>query len=393
MNINCTYILPNKYDALVKKAFDIVKKVILTSISDINENQELGYNQDSELMEINKFYFLINYMIIFRRSVENYIESKPDKCINEEDLNKFKEIYNIQCIIESGVCNQYTNNIVQLFLEFPKCESELTYNWLAFDSCVEIEGELTAVSTNLASFRNNVFIETLLIPINTTVSEFADILQKTELEVTELYNQRFSPATPDLCCNDPDLDFPIEIITDITENTLVFDLQGNAPSYNLEVTNLNTSIIESTSVITSFTNITILNLLPNTDYSVRVFTSNCKGDIENIFTFTTKPIIITVYADDTVIQEITLDVILGDEGNVVDYGSTFTINFEDLTAPFFTIGTVLKNNENFNSALLLTSPSQNQGVISFPFVTESFRVDLLSTVACQSTIEYYEVFE
>ena len=391
MNISCTYIFANKYDKLVNQAFELVKKTILLSVKEINENQELGIKQDNELMDINRYYFLINYMIYVRRAIDNFIETKESNCITEEELQQFKDVYKIQCIIESGVCNQYTNNIVNIFLNVPSCNTNIVYKWLAYDACTEINGEIFAIATSLGVFRNDNLVEVIQVPKELTLDEFATLLEQTTVNVENLYNDRFLEATPTLCCNEPFLNTPMLEATQIEEDTAtIFISGGNSPFYTATLENLTDGELFPEFTV-SFGEIILPNLIPDRDYRFKIEASNCKNAVEAEIFFSTKPIIVTVYVDDIIQEEITLDVIVGDVGNIVPYGSTFTIRFEDLVFPFFAVTTVLADGLNVSNTIAYTNPLKTIGVVSFPYVTKSFRVDLSAIAACETTIEYWEV--
>jgi len=391
MDIHCSsYIFANKYDALITEAFDLVKSTIYKSIDEIIENQEFGITQKDELMDINKYYFLINYMVFVRRAIDNYIDSKEDKCITEEEINQFKQVYKIDCIIESGVCNKFTNNIVNIFLKLPTCNLEFTYEWVGFDSCVTINNQLFAVATNLIQKRNDVIVSVVSVDEYITVEEFALLLNKSVEDVEDLFESRFLPASSTLCCNDPVLNTPVLLVTEVEENRAVVNLSGNALFYTIKLDNItdNTTRPLFTSGVGD---IELLNLLPNKSYRLTATATNCKGDVSNEVFFLTDPIIITVYAESLVEENFVLNVILGDEGNLVEYGSTFTISFEDLFAPFLTISSVFADGLNVSNTIAYSSPLKNIGFISFPYVTQSFRVDLFATNACETIIEYWEV--
>lgn len=344
--INCTYILPTTYDIQVQKAFNLVKDYLYNSMESINELQELGRNQDNELVEINKFHYLINYLIRVRQDIDSYFITKESGCLTDTEITSFRDKYAIDCLLEQNVCNRFTNNIVELFLTLPDCNSPIIYEWSSNDTCIEIDGIQYAIGLVLIGTRNTYPVISYNIPANTTVEEIASITGLTIEESTQLLNDRLAFPGSSFCCNDAELRNPQIVVESSTQTTVNFNWNGQSDIYQVTITDEEEGVVVYNEEIINDTlfdffdgnnnELIVEGLIANSNYTLTIGTENCKGNFSTTTTFSTTPFTVIVSLCETLLNKVNITY----DGNVLDMttpqiiddlsqAATFEIRWDD----------------------------------------------------------------
>lgn len=426
MDTKCNYIFPTKYDNLVKKAFNLVKDYLYSSLKEINEYQELGVKQDKQLIDINKYHHLINMLIRVRQDLEKYLKESGESCIPNDVFEKFLVKYEIDCLIEQNVCHKFTNNIVSIFLDtLPECDGDITYEWTVNDSCVEVEGVLFAIGNILQKKINGFTVETFNVDPEATIIDIENLVGLTTEEATKIFNDRYAFPNSSFCCLDPAYQLPLILIEDVTNDTATFSFTGNAPDYLVTVSDLdneNEVVFEEKFIIDNYdinenntTEVTIDNLKTANNYSIRVFTENCSGVFTNTRDFFTTPFSINVTFCSELFnslnqQRMSLSII-NINGNAVDIpienggfyssiseGDNLILEFKDINTniddienpqlnPVYKITSVLiNNNEEVNNESIVqfnlneTQGVQDKGTINLNFIQENKNIILCGTL-------------
>lgn len=329
--INCTYILPTTYDIQVKAAFNLVKDYLYDSMESINELQELGRNQDKQLVEINKFHYLINYLIRVRQDIDSYFITKENGCLTDEEITSFRNKYAIDCLLEQNVCNRFTNNIVELFLTLPDCNSPIIYEWSTNDICIEIEGTQYAIGLVLIGKRNTYPVVSYNIPPTATAEDIADITGVTEEEATQLLTDRLAFPGSAFCCNDAELRNPQIIVETSTQTTVNFNWNGQSDTYQVTITDEDGLVVYNEEITndTPFdffdgndNELTVEGLTANNNYTLTVSTENCKGIFGTTVTFSTTPFTVVVSLCETLLNKVDITY----DGTVLDMTTPQTID-------------------------------------------------------------------
>lgn len=382
MNINCNYIFYEKYEKFIKKAFELVKDFLIDNIFDIQEQQEFGINKKKELIEIDKYHYLINYLSAIRNKIEIYFTNSGLDCLSDELINQIKVDNYINCLIKQNICSKYTKDIVDIFFEeLPLCSFPIVWKWGDINECVEIDGTIYAMSTVLLKTRNNYAIAYYNVPPSATISDINDIVNDLQI-ATDLYNERFSlPNNSQYCCVDPVLS-PINLNLYVTSaSSILANWSGDATSYTVKLIKDSVVLEESTETGTtkSFT-----DLQYGENYTVTVEAENCASYVTATQTITVLPYTITITLSTKAQTHLTLSTPLV---NYRYYGESFTFNFEDTTIPYYEISTFTVNSVDEYINLVFTSYYSGHpiaGYYTLPFVTTNtlINIDVQITVLC-----------
>lgn len=348
---NCTYILPTKYDVLIRQAFDIVESFVDLELEDIHHYGKIGVPQENRLLDLRNYYYLINYMIYVRQKIDQYIVDSGNGCINQSEINQFKTLYKTDCIISNKVCKQYTNQIIDLFLTLPSCDATPTYTWTTNDVCADFGGIEYAIGVTLQKRLNGVVVETYYVPPEATSSNIQTIASVNQTTADSLITTRLVSPDSSFCCNEPVYDAPLIEVTDATESTIDIQWVSNAPLYTVTIEDqgvvLFTEEVEENSI--QFT-----GLESNTTYSITVNANSCAGDNETILPVTTGPYTVTLILDDSIANQITISGVATEVD--VPYNGTYNLSWLDAGEPYFIVDQVLVNGVERNETLVYTTP-------------------------------------
>lgn len=351
---NCTYILPTKYDILVRQAYDLVDNYIDTELDTVHNYGKLGVPQDDKLNSIRNYYHLINYLVYIRQKIDQYILDKGLGCITTTEIQSFKDFYKTDCIIKYKVCEQYTNNIVNLFFKLPTCDSTPIYTWTTNDTCIEIDETQYAIGLTLEKRLNNIVVETFYIEPN---ADSKDIQEATGVDSTtadQLVTDRLSFPGSNFCCGDPIFNAPIVTINNVTESTIDIEWESNAEEFTVTVIEGNgteTIVVEEVTEKT----LSIEGLDSNTIYTVRVTALSCAGDNSTDLEITTGPFTVTLILDESIKDQINITGVTTFQD--VLYNENYELTWTDSTEPFFIVNSVLVDGvERYDEVATSTTP-------------------------------------
>jgi hypothetical protein len=136
-NTECKIRELSPVEEAISASMELVRSYLADELEKGQIKEHLGRNSFCEYRAVNDVHYLINLLSIFRQDLDAYI--KYCGCIDSDILQKFKDKYQIDCILSNALCGAEIpiQKIYQLFL--PKtgyCDDVKDYEWLDFE-CTE----------------------------------------------------------------------------------------------------------------------------------------------------------------------------------------------------------------------------------------------------------------
>jgi len=383
------YRVNTKYEKLANDAFQIVRKAIMEELREANEYSELGI--EITKANIERYYYLINYLIYIRQVIDNWLESSGNTCLSEKDYQKVLDAYLINCIIKDGICDKYTNNLINLILKVPKCVEPFTYVWTGLGICSPTGGENLVERVNLSKYQSGVYIETLEIPTEVSLEAFKFYVPE---GTQELLDARFISSSPnDNCCFEIIPVSPIVILDEVRNNDFTATWDGGTV-YNIILTRIsdNAELVNefTTDTVRTFTNLDI-----STSYQLSVILTNCAGTSTSFLVVTTLPYYVNINICPSLSSQLTLTNAVEGSNIVEIYGDTFRFRFDDLTEPYFTVNSVTVNSVDYLNSVIFDksiSTVDTGGIIEIAGITEDKTVNICGVQGnvCNAISSFYD---
>lgn len=403
MSIKCTpYRLTTKAESLIQKAFALVQDFIINELDETYHLECLGLPQDKS--KINTYHYLINYMAYVRGKVEDFLLGKQslgeDPCLTDEELDKFKSVYLTDCIIDERVCDRYTNNIVELFIEdIPLCSEPFVYEWSGFGECEEIDNVTYRNRTTLLRKRGGFVYDSFLVLIGTTAQELAEQINVTEEEAQDILDDRLVEDVEGVCClvNQPS----IPVVTFSNVQSTQFDVSWVASESEVRLSLAQGSpdnVIQDIGAVTA-TNYTFTGLTASTTYYVVIEQENCAGRNISSFSVQTTPYIITINVCDDLQGQLVLTGAVEGNNLFETYEGTLSFRFEDPIEALYKVTSVLIDGVENIQNVVFDTIMQNiptGGTIYVSGITSNVVVDIcgeIGDVCSEITVTYDDILD
>lgn len=343
--MSCNYTLRTKYENLKREAFSLLKKDIFPQLKNIYEYSIIGEEKTELSQELANYYYLIEYLLSVRISIDNYIECNG--CVSKEYLDSIlNDYYSILCIKKNKVCNRYTNNLIDLFISgIPYCESVFNYVWDGTPTC---DGKDLRRDYLYTQYNGN-NISNIFVPVDAEINYYVSVLGLTLELATELYNSRYI-NNYSTCCSLEEPFSPTLNIVEVTNNTIEIEWDSVGERYQINVS-YNDSYFE---FYTEDTSLLIEDLPIKTEVIIEVIAINCAGSSSTTTLVQTTPYSVEiVFCEDLVGNVDLTDAILG--LNVVEnYGDTFSFSFNS-TGTLYEITDVTLNDASYIDDVIWTN--------------------------------------
>lgn len=384
------YRVSTKYEKLATDAFQIVRKAIMEELREANEYSELGIETVKATVE--RYYYLINYLIYIRQVVDNWFETSGESCLSADTYDKLRDTYLVDCIIKDGVCDKYTNNLVNFILKIPLCEDPFTYKWTGIGTCVNVNNQPFFERVNLAVYQSDTLVEIKEIPTGLTLEEFQSFLPDGATQA--LLDDRFAATTEEFCCVTPPPEAPDIEIVDVQSNQMTLSWSGST-SYIITFTDEVNGDVIVNQELTSDTSRTFTGLDVAGQYTLQVEISSCGGTTVATRTINTPPYYIQVIFCTEIAQRtkvVGVDGLLNPDFSYVynftvsEYGSNLDIRLEptpNTTPPYYEVDSVTVNDVDYiNNVIFDTVISSMNvgGLIELPGITEDKTVNICGSL-------------
>lgn len=385
MLLQTPYRVATKYETLAKKAFEIVRKAIIEELNEIQEYGHLGIEITKQRVE--RYYHLINYLLHVRTVLDNHLQATGKTCISEEDFEKLRAVYLIDCIIEEGVCDKYTNNLINLIVQAPFCESASEYYWTGVGLCTNINGQALLQRVNLVETKSDVVIDVLSIPENIDIEVFRFYVPNA---TEELLQARFIEDNSSNCCIEELPEIPTVSVLEVRNTDITVSWSGST-SYIVRLFQADNQLL---TIETTDTSRTFDNLELNTQYRVEVEISNCAGSSTGQVQVTTLPYTVSISLCPEIENQIQIVGAQIGDNLVTDYQGTFTFNFLDNNAPFYEIDSILVNGVDYLNNVIfnvMQGSVKTGGTVVLNGITENKNIEMCGSLGntCQDvTITY-----
>lgn len=402
MLLQTPYRVSTKYEKLANDAFQIVRKAIIEELKEANEYSELGIEVTK--IRVERYYYLINYLIYVRQIIDNWFETSGNTCLNSEDYLKLRDRYLVDCIIKEGVCDKYTNNLVNFILKVPLCNDPFEYRWTGVGVCTNQGGIPFFERVNLAVYQSGTFVEVKEIPTDLTLNEFEFFLPQGATQ--ELLDARFIETTEEFCCISTIPLTPNIEITDVKNTEMTLSWSGS-DQFIITFTDLISENVLVDQELTTDTNRTFTDLEIAGQYELKVEVNNCAGSsvatrIINTPPFNVQVIFCTALNERVIIPEVfgmlNADFTYVYNFTITEYGSNLDIRFEPApvkTPPYYQIDSVDLNGVDYiNNVIFDTVISSVNigGFIEVPGITEDKTLNICGGIGdtCAGTQVIYD---
>lgn len=332
------YRLPSKYELLVRKAFLLVKTKILANLGEAHHLSHLGIVADKS--EVEKYHYLIYYLVNVRQQLDRFLQVKEIPCFTDEEWDAAMEYYSINCILKENVCSGYTNDIVNLILDYPRCSEGFTYEWVGDGVCTPI-GEDTVISrTTLLKKIGSTLLDQFYIPEPSTLEEFNTIIGESSTQ--SFLNTRYIEDTEEVCCTVPVFTPPEITVVSVTANSFEVSWTSEATSFTLHLAEGTPDNIISTETVTTTSKV-YENLSLSTTYYFTVIVENCAGETESTQVVNTLPYFVIINVCTELEGQLTFTGASLGTNTVTTYEGDFVFDFEDPSENFYQVTSVKAN--------------------------------------------------
>jgi len=325
-------------------AYDYVNNIIYKKVSSIIEREYLGINQSCKYRPLQDYYYLIELLTYLKIRIDCYINSV--ECLKQDEIKKMIDDY--ACASKCLSCfNLPTKEIYEIFglnIENTKGDYILKY------TIILIEENYSKVTTKNLRVSNGYSLNVQ----NPDPDKYQYLYFKLDGEyITPLpnsydfneinCNREVVVAFKALSCLLPVPEDISITITNTTQTDISVSWNNAGGEYLVQLYKDNVVI---QSLNTTNTYATFTELLPITEYQVRVIATNCAGSKTSIIDVQTQPYLVIV------------QVINGTSTvsgtNTVIFNSNFTIDFNS-TIPNYLISFKINNIDIPISSLNITS--------------------------------------
>lgn len=368
--IRPTYRTTKFYERLSNEAFNLVRKQIL---NDLRENQHLGHlGIEPDNLEIEKYFYLINYLIHVRQQIDRYLAINNISCLNDAQIDTINEKFLLPCILRERVCNKYTNNLIDFIINIPNCKDALKYEWTGLGVCTLVEGEAYLERVNLIERRSNFVTQIFEIPTNIDLETFQAFVPTA---TSELLQARYLIDSVEECCLISIPQAPFISIDLVTTNSATISWSGS-DNYRIQLFQGETELLNE---ITTEPTRTFSNLLLSTEYRIVVSSFNCAGESQAVRNFQTLPYILTLSTCLLLENQIIFENISLGTNEFTEHEGTLVFRFTDLFAPYFTVNSVLVNGVDYSNGIIYDTFIEGQpigGSISIFGISQDLEIEL-----------------
>jgi len=333
------YRLPSKYELLVQQAFRIVRTQVLADLDEAQHLSHLGVPTDKAAIE--KYYYLIYYLIDVRQKLDQFLTTKDTPCFTDEEWESVKEKYLIDCILEEGVCDKYTNDIINTILDYPRCSDPETYEWVGEGSCDEFKGEVKIARTTLFKKLGTIVINDWFIPIDSTLEQFQSIVNDATL-TQEFLDTRYIDDEDDVCCIDELFTQPEFTIETVTNDSFSISWTSDATSFDITLAEGSPENIIATET-TSSTSKEYTGLNVSNTYYFTVTVENCAGETTATQVINTLPYFVIINVCTELENQLTITGANLGSNTINVFEQDFSFSFEDATSPYYEVTSVTIN--------------------------------------------------
>lgn len=371
------YRLPTKYERLKQQAFNLVKEKVIKEINDDVHLQHLGVKVNQ--LDVEKYTYLIEYLLYARIQADTFVQSQGG-CITEQDVDEIKEEYLIDCILKEGVCEGFTRDLIDFMFKFPLCTDTVIYEWLNPSSnCTTIEGINYLISTRVVQKRSGIVLQVVDVPTNYTFNQFKFLFPDA---TQQDFDARYIKDVNETCCFNATPTATTISVLNATNTSINIAWTDIADSYQLIVKDSNDIIVLN--IILTETEYNITELTVNSQYSIEIISTNCAGNSSSIITASTLPYTLTINVCAELTNQLTFTNYPLGENQILEFGNPISIDFVDLTAPYYQVDSVLiNNNENINNVIFnaFQDTVPTGGIITIPVMDRNYTVEICGALA------------
>lgn len=292
-------------ELLVDKVYQLSEIYLTNQLEQAFIKAKLGKVKPCDYDNTMNVHYWVQHLTIFYQDIISF--SNTCSCIDDATLNKFKDKYAIDCILNNIACKKDNlallyNQIYKVVLsKIPKCDTKLSLSWDDEYYCVCDAEQLLPIVINsiIPTYR------TLQIDWTHTATGILYLVEVLDYETQEL------------------------VASDITSNK----------------------------------QIEIFGLVPNKEYTVRISASNCKSTVSTSQNQETLPIFITVNLIDNRDNQISTDYNISFLGTrQLDEDELFVLDFSFLNILQQTLDVITPNQYSYFSKIILSNIESSQTI-------------------------------
>lgn len=365
------YRLPTIYEKLITDGFALVKKKILSDLDESAHLAHLGIKVDDVVTK--DYMSLIYYLSFVRQQVDLYLLRKKTPIITEKELETIYETYKIDCILQSKVCNKYTNNLIAHFLTFPTTETSFTYRWSGSGRCTVIEGNARIELPTLLKLFGNIVEEQIPVPYGATLGQL-QVLVPTATQ--QLLDSRYVIEGSENCCLETIFPQPVITVDNVSNFGFTVSWESSSTSFEVSLYQGDTEVFKGTQTTKTKT---FSELQLGTTYLLQVQVSNCAGNSVASQEISTLPYYVTIVMDEVLQAQITLTGAVLGQNIITEYPGSFEFRFDDLQAPYYEISEILLNGVDYSDNIIydvFQGEFKTGGRFVIPFIDSDVTITL-----------------
>ena len=137
----CNYRGLSSLEEIKQEAFNIFRDFLLDKVDQADTKNRLGKDSSCQYIDALKPHYFIDLLSIWRQDLDKYMMECG--CLSQDILQKFKDKYDIDCVLEKGLClpegDKY-KQVYQLFLPVHGyCDDLTTYEWDGVECLCNLE--------------------------------------------------------------------------------------------------------------------------------------------------------------------------------------------------------------------------------------------------------------
>lgn len=266
-----------------RKAFDYINNIVYPKVNYIIQKEYFGIKQDCKYNHLNNYYLLVELLTQISKEINCLFENNV--CVTFDTIKKIYDRYKLKCVISCFPCHNLPYKpLLDIFdINFRYLSDSENYYLIRYIIRIWNQSGIESEIVQLLGLKGEDYNLDIINP-NPDDLEIRSILLNGEyIPITNLLtfenlsciqevivNYRYIP------CKDAEPILPVITLTDSTQTTMSFSWtsSGTNVTYLFEIL-LNGNVIQSHTL--TDTNITIVGLLPSTNYTVRITATNCNG--------------------------------------------------------------------------------------------------------------------
>lgn len=151
-DVKCNYRPLSNVEDLINKSFTLSELYLTNQLEQALVKSKLGKVKICDYDNTMNIHYWVTHLSIFYQDIVSY--SNTCDCITDAILNKFKDKYSLDCILENINCKKdklalLFNQIYNIFIKsIPKCDDKVSLEWDDEYYCVCIAEELPPITIN-----------------------------------------------------------------------------------------------------------------------------------------------------------------------------------------------------------------------------------------------------